>query len=1145
MSKNNPKKSAPLVRWWFSDTRDAAIFGFVLLATVVLSFLRRPTTPSPLINSYLDLLSPEAAWAIPYVKAEDAASFFFSFGFELSLILLLLLTYLLCKGSDLTTTEIATRVVVREFGWSRLWKGATDRTNRYAVKGASNWKNAFRANRGLFVAILIFLIMLLSNSALYSYYAQLIEGNDDVLRRTDFRLVYVVAVLSRLAGLFLGFGTFIRYFLEDFGGAILGFFRQYGNYFYPTLISIGIVALVFTQMDQFDGLFIELVRSPPNFILFSVFLFPASIIIIWFAPSYLVFSDRQFSSRQKSWDIINRIHGGSYFSWRKPHLLYWLFLHKRGFSQLDTLSEDTPPPGYLSDIEVDQAYPPVSFHRFRAFLGMLYILTLIGLCADIYFGNRADMSDGAGIIVPLVGLGVLLYTVLAMRSLNLARRRGRREYRVYREVAFPGSLSLPERLRERAREKRNRRGEIYLKRTDWAYYVSDRKLFWVGLLATFIALVLFVVTLGLSIAKAPWYQSFLVFLCFLIVSIFAFSWLTVYLPFFQSFTFNKRLKTNFWPNDRTMDWLDHFVVQVMLLANPILVITGGLFFLLGFGWGGFVSSPFIQGLNPLNIYLLLINGAIAGIILIDRYLLLKDRYGRYLHHINPQNVGVPYQDVSSANFFWGAAIIVALLATAYLGNSYHEITYTSGEHTEAPDLRGFTKTFLDTSPADKPIILVAADGGGLKACYWTMLNLEAMERDSLFEGQVFAMSGASGGTIGISMYNFLRARKDLSAERRQQLIDSIGATNFLAGDFTGLLTRFPHNYWPDLPGLEPWKLEDRQEGMARAYVNIVGEQQPGWTYDEINNRPFWHLWENQTTLPLMIVNTANSEDGRLGTVFPLRENPVRGTIDLTRKAAKANAGAVEVISYPQATFLSNRFPVASPAARIPGKGHFVDAGTAENSGVSTLYQLLQHMKARSATDSVFARFFDRDIILISMRNAASRFVRDQFLEELDYMNRYPYISELSATTNAALNSGMTGIPIRWDDYLRDTTLRGLALVDTFMAINLPFRLNEGDVTSSLGGEIALLDLEDRRNAINKSIHQHLGSDSAFIVLPPLGRLLAEPTRSYMKKMVSYPDNRAVLLAIKSFRGKKRKAGDGPDSYRGQDAKSNPKEPAEE
>ncbi|MTB53552.1 hypothetical protein [Lewinella sp. W8] len=1140
MSKNTSKKPPPLVRWWFSNTRDAVIVGVVLLLTVVLYFLRAPATPSPLIASYLDLLSPDAAWVIEYVREQSAASFFFSFAFDLSLILLLLLTFLLCKGSDLTTTEVATRVVVREFGWSRLWKEATDRTTRYAKQGASNWSNTFRANRGLFLAIFIFLVMLISNSALYSYYAQLIEGNEDVLTKTGFRVLYFIAIVSRLAGFFLGFGTFIRYFLEDFGSPILNFFRQYGNYFYPALISIGIVSVVFTKMDQFDGLFIELVRSPGNFLLFSIFLFPASVIIIWFAPSYLAFSDQQFSSRQKSWDIINRLHNGSYFSWRRPHLFYWLFLHKRAFSQLDTLSRESPPPGYLSDIETDRDYPPVSFHRFRAFLGMFYILTLIGLCADIYFGNRADMSAASGAIVPLVGFGVLLYTVLAMRSLNIARRRRIREYRIYREVAYPQSLSLAQRLRERAREKRNRHGDVYLKRTDWAYFVSDRNMFWTGLASTLIALALFLATLVFSIKGAPWHQSFLLFLCFLIVSIFAFSWLTVYLPFFQSFTFNRRLKSHHWPTDRMMDWMDYFVVQVMLLANPILVICAGLFFLVGFSWGGFVSSPFIQGLNPLNIYLLLINGVIASIILVDRYLLLRDRYGRYLHHINPQNAGVPYQAVSAANFFWGAAIIIVLLATAYLGNSYHEITYTSTQNSEAPDLRDFTKTFLDNSDDDQPIILVAADGGGLKACYWTMLNLEAMEEDSLFDGQVFALSGASGGTIGISMYTFLRARKDLSPERRRQLIDSIGSTNFLAGDFAGLLTRFPHNYWPDLPGLEPWQLEDRQEGMARAYLNIVGERQPGWTYDEINEQPFWHIWKDQTTLPLMIVNTANSEDGRLGTVFPLRENPVRGTIDLTRKPSLAKNRETEVISYPQATFLSNRFPVASPAARIPGKGHFVDAGTAENSGISSLYYLLQHMKARSVTDTVFQRFFDRTIVLISMRNAASRFVRDKFLENLGYMNRYPYISELSATTNAALNSGMTGIPIRWDDYLRDTTLRGLALVDTFMTINLPFRLNEGDITSSLGGEIALKDLGKRRDNINREIHRHLGPDSAFIVLPPLGRLLAEPTRSYMKKMVRYPDNRAVLEAIKSLQQRKKKRGDGA-----QDAVFLPKEPGEE
>ena len=61
------------------------------------------------------------------------------------------------------------------------------------------------------------------------------------------------------------------------------------------------------------------------------------------------------------------------------------------------------------------------------------------------------------------------------------------------------------------------------------------------------------------------------------------------------------------------------------------------------------------------------------------------------------------------------------------------------------------------------------------------------------------------------------------------------------------------------------------------------------------------------------------------------------------------------ISFPDALFLANRFPVFSPTARIDGLGHFVDAGAVENSGLGTILQVLSKMKAYAPgdQDSVF------------------------------------------------------------------------------------------------------------------------------------------------------------------------------------------------
>jgi len=80
-------------------------------------------------------------------------------------------------------------------------------------------------------------------------------------------------------------------------------------------------------------------------------------------------------------------------------------------------------------------------------------------------------------------------------------------------------------------------------------------------------------------------------------------------------------------------------------------------------------------------------------------------------------------------------------------------------------------------------------------------------------------------------------------------------------------------------------------------------------------------------------------------------------------------------------------------------------------------------------------------------------------------------------------------------------------MDTFLTVNLPFRLRPGYVFQSLGGELRDTSLLSRIDAINHDIHRPLGKDSTFILAPPLGRLLAEPSRRFMGKMLEHPHNK--------------------------------------
>ncbi|MBC6992997.1 hypothetical protein QWY85_14045 [Neolewinella lacunae] len=1097
-----PPPTRELVRWWMSpgEGRRGWIYGVLLAATLLLFFVSNPPAVSPLITSYLDLLDELSAWAIPRIVELGGISFYLSLAFVIVLTIFLWYTFRLCHGSYIQPSPD-----------DPTWVD----TRYFSFRVAPGSEGYVRIITGIYV------VMLLSNVALFYYYAQRLEYPEKPLEGSLFRVIYFLAITSRLAGVFIGMGLVIQRFLQDFGGPIWDFTRRYWKYFYPAILSLAIVLFVFTKMDQFDGLFIDLMNSRANFLLFSLFLFPVSIVIIWFAPNYLMFTDQQFSNRFKTWDLIDRIYDRDKRYRRAPRLLAWAFLHKRLFPQLDRLLPGEPPADFMPRATGMISYPPAAFHRVRAVLALLYILTLVSIASHIYFDNQPQPSSWGDYLAPFVGLLAFAYIIYSLRITTLAQRPENRVMRPFVVVAEDAKLGIWARLRERAVDKRNAQGEIYRRESEAVYFVKDRFSFWFGFGILLVALLAFL-RLTLLVSEAtPWYRSFAWFLGFLACSVISFAWLGIYRPFYQGYTFNRQDGKKRFPSDGFMDRLDHLTIQSMLTLMTAVFLIAFCFFIWALTQERAIASSLVGAINPLNIYLLLINGLLAFFILADRLVMLYNLRQHYRQvSLRAQGKPTPADPgLSQANLVWGWVIIGVLLATAYLGNSYHEIRYQSGAALEAaqlgpPTLEDYTRNFLADTAEQGPIIFITADGGGLKACYWTMLNLLELDEMGLYDGHVFALSGASGGTIGLSMYNYLKAQ-NLPVEDIREYIERIGQGNYLSGDFTGLLCRFPVNYWPDLPGLEAHHYDDRMDAMANAYFRIVGEKGGGYEYARIRQQPFYWPWTQKPDLPLLIINTARAEDGLLGTVTPLAENPLVETIDLTRNADR------DFISYPDATFLSNRFPIASPAARITGKGHFLDAGNADNSGINSAYSLLRTLKARefndTTADSLYRRFFARKIVLLSIRNAASRYVRDAFLDQLDSMNRYPYKSEFSANTGVALNTGISGVPIAWDDYLRDSLAQKLGILDEYVTINLPFRLQGDDVFSLLGGELKVPNLPQQTDSLNHLINAHLRRDSVFTVMPPLGRLLAKPIRDYMDKMVDFPEVRRQYEQVKGAR----------------------------
>ena len=90
---------------------------------------------------------------------------------------------------------------------------------------------------------------------------------------------------------------------------------------------------------------------------------------------------------------------------------------------------------------------------------------------------------------------------------------------------------------------------------------------------------------------------------------------------------------------------------------------------------------------------------------------------------------------------------------------------------------------------DRTIYLVSAEGGGIRAAYWTALNLAQLDiaTDGRFGEETASLSGVSGGSLGIATWLAARDRTDLDAKARLALSAKFLGADFLSPIVGGLL----------------------------------------------------------------------------------------------------------------------------------------------------------------------------------------------------------------------------------------------------------------------------------------------------------------------------------------------------------------------
>ena len=280
-----------------------------------------------------------------------------------------------------------------------------------------------------------------------------------------------------------------------------------------------------------------------------------------------------------------------------------------------------------------------------------------------------------------------------------------------------------------------------------------------------------------------------------------------------------------------------------------------------------------------------------------------------------------------------------------------------GETAKRPELSAnFRRWFTDYKhkmdqrighPSEKyPVVFVCAEGGAFRTGAYTALFLTQMESDLTkqvnpvdLRNSIFAMSGVSGGSVGLGFYNAVAFRsyipvKDtttVAKTRKFFLHDSLSPLigKMFFGEFLNLF------YWQQADNFD--RAAALEISWESAYEQYIGKGNRNTYTDEFIQPDTGHA------RPVLFINTTEIETGRqcwMSTVqpssplFSAERDLLNSKISQTRYSTAIN--------------FSSRFPLFSPGAEINirdgHRRHYLDGGYVENTGSATMLEILQALK---------------------------------------------------------------------------------------------------------------------------------------------------------------------------------------------------------
>lgn len=301
--------------------------------------------------------------------------------------------------------------------------------------------------------------------------------------------------------------------------------------------------------------------------------------------------------------------------------------------------------------------------------------------------------------------------------------------------------------------------------------------------------------------------------------------------------------------------------------------------------------------------------------------------------------------------------------------------------------QGCAVTLPDSGLSVAPLLLVAAEGGGIRAATWTVDVIRELPRDSACAaGATFLSSGASGGSIGIASFQ----SEGNAASAADLNTTPLGGSGALAADIAGLLggdviggvtgIRVPSPVdYRDLLGA--WTWQDRTALQEATWGQDAPQFAEG--YDVEPQAPTGYMLFNSTDsisnckvvvsqldLSTQVTATSDTVEGPRAPTCNGADAELANTVDLQDYLGDC----IFSLDWATAAELSARFPVISPAGRVSNETlpadcnrvsdmQLVDGGLTDNTALGTIADLAPELVQLITATNAQANGADRPYVV--------------------------------------------------------------------------------------------------------------------------------------------------------------------------------------